>query len=188
MEEIDGTGEIEGRVFELYLAERQAQEFCALVIRETYIRLEFFVAEKGGIAGPREIEHQASLALDADLSVVVAEGGLDPRDVRFQPLPALRVEVGDAHVLQNELFDIEVQGLGGGGSRGGGAIGGDLDSFHDVEFSRAVLNEIEMAILQQDHFYMVLLFEDVGEAEADEHAFGLVDRLYTSDLAGEQLY
>jgi len=90
-EEIHSAGEVKGGVLQFYFAQRDTQEFGALVVRQLDIRLHVLVPEESSVAGAGKVEGQAAFAVGADLTVIITEGRLDPRDVRFYTLPALRV-------------------------------------------------------------------------------------------------
>src|SRR5579859_2317970 len=187
VEEIDRAGEVEGGIPDLYFADGQAQEPGRLIIGELDIGLEVFVAKQGGIVGTGVVGHQVAFQVGSDLSVLVPEGGLDTVDICHYVLSADLVEPGDAHVLQDEFLYVQVERFCRGGGFNGG-VGGDARGFDDIELPGGVLYEVEMAIFQQDHFYVVLLFQDIRQAEADIHAFGLVDGFISGSLPGQEFY
>lgn len=105
-----------------------------------------------------------------------------------QSLAFPRVCVGNVHVFEDDLFDIEVD-AGRPGIWGCGAgIGGYLCGFDDIELAIWFFNEVEMAVLQGDDLNIVFLPEDVGEAEAGVEAFSFINGFGSVGLIGEKFY
>ena len=146
MEKIDGAGEIEGPVPELYFADGQAEEFRLLVKGKLDIGLQMLMPEEGGVAGAGEVDLEGTFQIGADLAVLVAQGRLYPLDIGCQALAIGFIPIGDAHVLQYEFLDVKIQRLCRGGCFRGG-VGGDPYRLHDIEVSRTVLCQIEMTVL-----------------------------------------
>jgi hypothetical protein len=58
--------------------------------------------------------------------------------------------------------------------------------FDDIELAIGFFDEVEVAVLQGDDLDVVFLPEDVGEAESDIKAFGLVNGFCGIGLIGEK--